>query len=364
MSSSRFCTAALGLVALATAPPAAQVPHADPSYQRHDVEVATADPAIRLAGTLTVPGGAGPHPAVLLMTGDGGHTRDQVISGSPMFAMIADHLSRRGLAVLRLDDRGVGASSGPSVEEATLAERAADMAAALAFLRARGEVDARRVGVLGHSAGGLVATLLAARDSTLAFAVLLGTPGIPGDEVWIRQQIEGLRSHGVGADTVAAVEVQLRRVTDFIKEDYTDDEAFYRIGHAFIAAHGVAEAEITDALVDQLLGGLRNEATRFFFAHDPADDLRQTRVPILAVLGAADAQVFPDQNVLPLTRALLDAGNPDFAVALLPDQDHFFLEHEGRRLDRHAFGEMEVAAELLETVTCWVRGRIGLSASG
>jgi hypothetical protein len=205
--------------------------------------------------------------------------------------------------------------------------------------------------------------MLGARDSLLAFAVLLSTPGLPGDAVWIRQRLEGLRGHGVGADTVAAVEAQLWRVTGFIRGDYTDDDAFYRIGRDFIAAHGVSEADITDASVDQFLGGLRNDLTRFFFGYAPAEDLRRARCPVLAVLGAADTQVPPDQHLVPLTRALLGAGLSDFAVALLPDQDHFFLEHEGRRLDRHAFGEMEVALELLQTVTCWIRARVGLPAS-
>ncbi|MBO6576820.1 MAG: alpha/beta fold hydrolase [Rhodothermales bacterium] len=347
---------ALCITSLVPAACAAQDPPAE--FSSIEVRIETQNPDTRLAGTLSLPPGSGPYPAALLITGDGEHTRDQVISGTPMFRQIAEHLTRSGIAVLRVDDRGVGASTGPSVEEATLLERAADMRACVRFLRERPEIDAGRIGLVGHSAGAIVGPMLAAEDTTLHFLVLLAPTAIPGGAVWMAQQVANLKRLGAAPEVIPAVEGELRRVVDLIRDDYSDDASFYAIGHDFVAAHGVERDQITDGMVDQLLGGLRSEAHRFFFTYDPGETLGRVHMPTLVLVGSRDGQVVPNAHLGPLTEALLAAGNADFSVNVLPEQDHFFLEYQGRRLDQHQFGEMQVAPALLNHMTGWILARV------
>lgn len=324
-------------------------------YAQREVVIETGVAGVRLAGTLMVPGGPGPHPAALLLTGDGGHLRDQVISGSPMFGMIADHLTRAGIAVLRVDDRGVGESSGPSAERSTIAELAGDARACVAFLRAQTDVNPHKIGLIGHSRGAITAPMVAAGDARLKFLVLLAPPAVPGGEIWVRQKLDGLKRHGADPAVMAPVEQQLRRLVEFVKGGTNDDETFYRIGHDFVAAHGMEEAQINRELIDKLIGGLRTEPTRFFFSYDPAAALAKLQTPTLAVSGSADDQVRVEQNVPPLAAALARAGNADFTICIVPDQDHFFLVHEGRRRDKHVFGKMQVSPELLQQMSEWIR---------
>jgi len=150
---------------------------------------------IRLAGTLTIPQGKGPYPTLLLISGSGPQDRDETIFGHQPFLVLADHLARRGVAVLRTDDRGVGKSGG-DFATATTADFATDAEAALAFLRARPEVDVQALGVLGHSEGGLIAPMLAARDSSLTFIVLLAGPALDGIETLVLQKRRFMQAGG------------------------------------------------------------------------------------------------------------------------------------------------------------------------
>ncbi len=323
------------------------------------VRVETANPSVVLEGTLTLPGDGVRFPAVIMLQGEGPHTRDQEISGSPMFRLLSDHFAKNGMAVLRVDKRGIGGSTGPSEEESSLEDLASDAKACFSFLQEVPEIDRDRIGFLGHSQGALVAPIVALHLPDVRFLVLLSAPAIPGADIWIAQQITNARRLGMEEETILAVSPQLHRVAGFIISDFADDETFYRIGREFLAAHGLPEDQITVQLVDGILGGLRNRWTQSFFAHDPYTILSELDVPVLACFGAQDKQVTTAQNLVPLARALSEGSNPDFAISVIPDQDHFFLEFEGRRLDKHEFGKMEVADELLEVVTRWIHRHVG-----
>jgi uncharacterized protein len=331
-----------------------------PSAARAEIEVTieTADPAIRLAGTLVLPNGKGPHPAILLIQGDGPHTRDQLISGSPSFRMIADALTRAGIAVLRVDKRGVGKSTGPSVDDSTIADFAHDAQASFEFLSHRPEIDPERIGLLGHSEGAIVAPIVATSGTHVRFVVLIAPPAVPGGEIWVRQKVRNLKRLGANPAVLAPVEKQMRRLVEFVKSGKNDDATYYQIGHDFVAAHGMEENKITHKFIDQLISDVRNRWHAEFFRYDPAEALKKLKAPTLAVLSSADDQVILDQNLPSLVNALVASGNPDFAVSVLPDHDHFFLTHEGRRLDKHKFGKMEVSADLLNIITPWVERHV------
>ena len=175
-------TRAEGDAAANMGPQRPQTPKPPFPYASHDVVYANTVDGMMLAGTVTVPDGPGPHPAVILITGSGAQDRDETILGHKPFLVLADHLTRRGIAVLRVDDRGVGGSSG-SIATSTSQDLAGDVRASLAFLKDHPDVDDTRLGLIGHSEGGLIAPLVAAGEPDVAFVVLLAGTGLPGREI-------------------------------------------------------------------------------------------------------------------------------------------------------------------------------------
>ena len=357
----RLLVGMAGLALLTTGPDqaAAFSQNGAAAVTAREVTVATPDARVRLAGTLSVPRGGGPFPALVLIQGQGPHTRDQMISGSPMFRMIADELTKAGFAVLRLDKRGVGKSTGPSADDSTFADLAGDISAAVGFLQHQPEIDRNRIGLLGHSEGAIVAPLVATENKAVKFVLLVAPTAVPGGEVWMRQSLFNLKRHGASAAELAAIETQMRRLVEFVKGGRNDDATYYKVGHDFIAAHGMAENKISHKLIDQFLSDFRSKWQADFFRHDPSRTLQRLTAPTLAVFGAADQQVPADQNLGPLVAALILAGNQDFTVSVQPDCDHFFLTYEGHRVEKHVFGKMEINPALMQSIRCWLSQRVG-----
>lgn len=324
-----------------------------------EVSIETASPDIRIAGTLSIPQGNGPHPAVILLAGSGPHTRDQLISGSPMFRYIAERLSSNGIAVLRFDKRGMGDSTGPKdINDSTLTDFVDDAQSCFQFLKKRAEIDPNRIGLIGHSEGAIVGPMLGVKEPSVRFLVLIAPPAVSGAEIWIKQRLFFSQQRGVKAEKLAALEKELRRLVEFVVAGKNDDETYYRLGHDFLAIQGVQNEKITHELIDKVISDLRTKGTEIFFTHDPAKTLAKLSMPILAVLSSADDQVSVEQNLAPLAQALLKARHTDFSITVMPEQDHFFLNYEGRRLKKHQFGKMRVNADLLDLMTVWIQKHV------
>ena len=328
-------------------------------YTENEVTIETTSPNIRLAGALAVPKGKGQFPAALLIAGNGPHTRDQMISGSPMFRQIADYLARNGIAVLRVDKRGTGKSTGPkNVDESTIAEFAQDAQDCFNFLKKRAEIDPAKIGLIGHSEGGIVAPMVAVKEPGVRFVVLIAPSTVPGGEIWVKQREMNLTRAGAKPEVIPAVVKVSLRLVEFVKSGKNDDETYYKIGSDFLAAHGVTEDKINKEFVDRVISDVRLRWYNFFFSYDPAQALKKLKMPTLAVMTSMDRQVLVKQNLPPLVNALTEAENPDFTVTVMPDQDHFFLTFEGKRLEKHNPGKMEVNRDLLELMTGWIQKRI------
>lgn len=348
------CSLALALL---LAQPAAAQPVDE--IRHVEVRVATGDPAVSLAGRLSLPPGPGPHPAVFFLTGSGGHTRDQVISGTPMFEVIGDYLVGRGLAVLRLDDRGTGESSGPGVRESTMDDRASDALAGLRYLLERPEVDPARVGLLGHSEGAITGPRLALAEPRVVFLVLLSPPAVSGAEIWVRQQGDILRREGeMAEEQIRSIEQALDSMVRHIAYGGNTDEGFYEHGRAACLAWGDPPEAVTPEFVTEAFGDLRQPWYEQFFASDPQAALRRLDRPALALFGGADQQVLVEQNLPALVGALLEAGNDAFTVTVLPDEDHFFLRADGKAPNEHVHGKMKVSAAMLRAVGDWIAARV------
>jgi fermentation-respiration switch protein FrsA (DUF1100 family) len=281
-----------------------------PPYPYSEQDVRFDSPAAHLAGTLTLPRGPGPFPAVLLIAGSGPHTRNERILDHQPFLVIADYLTRRGVAVLRYDKRGTGGSLG-DYQDATTIDFADDARAAVAFLRTRAEIDPSRIGLVGHSEGGLIAPMIAAGDPQIAFVVMLAGPGVDGKHILLEQdRLIRIANGGNPAEVQVGVDGN-RRLFDLILTGATPEQVR--------AAGGTRQPVAPDEpppLSNQL------PWMRFFLGYDPAPTLRQLKIPVLAMNGSKDLQVPAAQNLPPIRAAL--AANPKAQVVELKGLNHLF----------------------------------------
>jgi pimeloyl-ACP methyl ester carboxylesterase len=288
-----------------------QTPQAPFPYRSEEVVITTPTPGVQLAGTLTVPEGAGPFPAVLLITGSGQQDRDETVFGHKPFLVLADALSRRGVAVLRVDDRGMGGSTGPAAT-ATSADFAVDAGASFAFLGTRPEIARDRVGLIGHSEGGTIAPLVAQADPRVAFIVMIAGPAVSGEALLVEQSRRIQLATAIDPAVVEGNVAIQSRIMHAVAENAES-------GEAASAAVGVilAEAGMPEGQRQAVSAQFANPWTRWFIAHDPAPSLAALRVPVLAIYGGKDVQVPADQNA-PALRTLL----PSAEVVVLPDLNH------------------------------------------
>lgn len=302
-----------------------QEPHPPLPYRAVEATVENPAAKVRLAGTLTLPASATPAPAVLLITGSGAEDRDETVFGHKPFLVLADALTRRGVAVLRLDDRGVGGSSGDTASS-TSEDFAGDALAAVAWLKARPEVDGKRIGLVGHSEGALIAAMAANRSRDVAFAVLLAGPGLPGEEIVVEQGEAIARAAGVKDEQRFKLQAaEQRRLFKVLRSERDDKVAKKRL--AAILAAGIVpfgakpSAEATAAIEGQVQQ-LTSPWFRFFIDYDPRPALSKLTIPVLSLHGDKDLQV-PVKDNVPAIRAALDkAGSKRAIVRTLPGLNH------------------------------------------
>lgn len=318
----RLVRATLPVEAIFLPPPDYSTP-ADAPYTATNVTVPT-PMGHALAGTLTVPGGRGRRPAVVTISGSGSQDRDEeiaVVKGFRPFRQLADTLGRMGIAVLRMDDRGFGLSGG-NAATSTSADFAQDIAAGVAFLRARPDIDPDRIFLVGHSEGGLIAPMVAATDPRLGGIVLMAGPSQTGRRI-IRFQ------NAYAIERTPAIRPEAR------------DSALAA------AMRGVDSVAATNPWI------------RFFLDHDPVAAARQVSVPVLILQGATDRQVTPDQAAM-LEQAFRQGGNRDVTVRVFPDINHLFLRDPSG--DPSGYGALptgQVDGEVIRTLTAWLRARAG-----
>jgi len=294
-------------------PPRPQHPEPPFPYTQRAVTVHNAADEVRLAGTLTVPPGPAPHPALLLLSGSGAQDRDETIFAHKPFWVLADHLTRHGIAVLRLDDRGVGGSTGdPNL--ATADHMVADALAALEFLRAQPEIDARRVGLLGHSEGGLIAALTATRTADVALHVLLATPGLPGHEVLAGQKRAHLEALGVPPPEIDCRLAAHARLLDPVVGAADLDAVraaaldLVRLESEPVVRAGLMSEEKLAAQAALVADQMLLPQMRWYLRFDPRPTLERLNCPVLALFGTLDLQVLSQDN-LPVLRVALRAAH-------------------------------------------------------
>lgn len=326
-----------------------QTPQKPYPYREEDVTYPNSTARVTLAATLTLPQGKGPFPAVLLITGSGPHDRDETIFEHRPFLVLADYLTRKGFAVLRADKRGCGKSTG-SYATATTADFATDADAGVAYLQSRPEVNHEKIGLIGHSEGGAVAPLVAARNPKVAFIVLMAGPGLRGDQILLAQRSLIAEAQGASREDVEKDAAIHRTIYSFIEQEKEKDAP---------TIEKEAREKFTGQLPEQQLDAeakaLSTPWFRYFLAYDPVPTLRQVKCAVLAIGGSRDLQVPPDEDLAAIRKALEAAGNKRFEVDKLDGLNHLFQSAKTGSPSEYVQIEETISPVALEKIASWLQ---------
>ena len=334
----------------ALAPNRPQEPEPPYPYSVEPVTFDNAEAGVRLAGTLTVPPGEGPFPAVALISGSGPQDRDETVFGHRPFLVLADYLTRRGIAVLRYDDRGIGESTG-DFASATTPDFASDALAAIEWLREDPRSRPDAIGLVGHSEGAIVAPIVAGRSDDVAFVVLLASTGMTGRDLLVDQAEAINRASGLPESVIQQRAVLQARVLDAVIQAEDESVAAER------ARAVLAEAGLTGAAADTQVRGLLTPWMRYFLVYDPIPALRELDVPALALYGEKDTQVPPASNAPAVEEALREGASEDFTVAVLPGLNHLFQPAATGAPSEYAGIEETVSTAALHAIATWIEER-------
>jgi uncharacterized protein len=335
-----------------------QTPKGPFPYSSEEVSYGSRAKGVRIAGTLTLPEGNGPFPAALLITGSGPQDRDETLLGHKPFLVLADELTRRGIAVLRVDDRGVAASTGDHVKSTT-ADFAEDALGGVDFLKGHRRIDPKRIGLIGHSEGGLIAPIVATRLPDVAFITLLAGPGLPGDQILSAQLILILKASGADEATIRRSSEAQTRFLAIAKSVEDPRQAAEKLKAASEEiSKALPEAE-RKALAESDPEGaqvatLATPWFRYFLTYDPQPTLAKVRCPVLAINGEKDTQVPSKDNLEAIARAVRSGGNDRVSTREMPGLNHLFQPCKTGAPSEYATIEETFSPAALRVIGDWI----------
>ena len=306
-----------------------------------------------LAGTLTLPNGKGPFPGIVLIAGTGHNSRDEDVLGHKVFLVLADALTRNGIAVLRYDKRGVGGSTG-DYDAATTADFTSDAEAAVAWLKTQSQIDATRIGVLGHSEGGIIAPAVAAADKSVAFVIMIAGPCIRGDKLFVLQSAMTAKAYGAPDDYIARRRVFDQQLYDAIILAPSESAALDR-----------AKAKVAQGVADKLVDANEAETLpkddtspweRYFLAYDPAPTLARLKLPVLVLNGSLDVQVPAKENLSAAREAMKK--NSKATVIELPGMNHLLQDAKTGAPNEYNDIEETMSPAALKIITDWLNTNV------
>ena len=329
-------------------------------YSSEEVTFSNEKAGINLAGTLTIPEGDGPFPSVILITGSGSQNRNEELMGHKPFLVIADHLSRNGIAVFRYDDRGVGQSQGTPLN-ATSADFADDVRAAFLYLGTRKNIDPITIGLAGHSEGGLIAAMVASDNPAIAFVISLAGPGVPGDQIMHRQNIDISRISGVSEKQMKLNISTNKKIFSVLQKEPDNKLAEEKITGVYkkvLVKQKTSPEEIDQALkqLNTSLNPVSYNWMRFFIATDPADFWEKVSCPVLALNGEKDLQVTAEVNLIAIEKALKSGGNYNVITMTLPGLNHLFQNCKTGLPAEYGEIEETFAPDVLKIMSEWIKG--------
>ncbi len=340
-----------------------QIPKKPYPYDEENVLIENKDNGINLAGTLTLPRLATSFPAVLLISGSGPHDRDATMFGHRPFLVIADHLTRQGIAVLRIDDRGVGQSTG-DLFSTTSENFISDVLAEVEYLKNHPNINSRLIGLIGHSEGGLIAPMVAAQSSDIAYIVLMAAPGIRGEELLYMQSSLMLKKGGMSLDifksdrryseqlyALIKKEKDIKIIVQKAKKINTEiwknlnkesKEQLYRLGYS-------------ENTLKQQLSILTSPWFRFFLTYDPAITLKKNICPVLAINGDKDLQIPSKMNLNAIEAALKSGQNSQYKVMEIPGLNHLFQSAITGLPSEYSRIEETISPVVMKVISDWIK---------
>jgi len=328
-----------------------QEPQKPYPYYAEEVTFKNKIDKITLAGTLTLPQKEGHFPAVILITGSGAQNRDEEILGHKPFLVLADYLTKKGIAVLRFDDRGVAKSTG-DFKTATTMDFAKDVRAGLHYLHSRKEVDKSKIGLMGHSEGGVIAPIVAGNSKDIDFIVLLAGTGIRGDKLMLLQKEKIERQMGVPENEIQKGQEIFKGAYDIILASSANDNTLSTKINSYL------KLQFGDKMNEQQLSAVTAQITSpwmvYFLRFNPASVLGKVKCPVLALNGDKDVQVPADVNLDAIKKALVKGGNSKTTAKVLPNLNHLFQECKTGSPDEYATIEQTFSPIALEEISKWI----------
>ncbi len=325
-------------------------------YDEEEVKYSNITADVTLAGTLTLPRTGKPSPAVLLIAGSGPNDRNETIFGHKPFLVLADHLTKQGFAVLRVDKRGVGQSTG-NYDVSTSEDFAADVLAGVEYLKIRNEVDAEQIGLIGHSEGGLIAPMVAVKSNDVAFIVLMAGGGVTGEATLYAQEALISRAMGVTEEQISHQLDFQKQVLSVIKNE-SDLEKAEKLLREIVAKQldnlpkeeQQASAEVMEAQIKRC----NSKWFRYFLTYDPITSLKHLKIPVLVINGELDSQVPSKQNLPVIAKILEEAGNRNYRIIEFPKLNHLFQTCESGSILEYGKIEETIAPVVLDTLSGWI----------
>jgi uncharacterized protein len=318
-----------------TAPVRPQTPKAPFGYLAEEVMYKNADSSLQYGATFTKPAQGTNFPTVILISGSGSQDRDGTMFGHKTYAVLADLLTKQGIAVLRVDDRGTGKSSlGPNPSKITSVDFAGDVNNSIQYLLSRADVDKKKIGLIGHSEGGMIAPMVAVKNRQVAFIVLLAGPGQKGLDIWNFQMRRSFESVNLSASDKALADSLITNMNaPFAK--YTD---FPTVESEMKLAYTNWKKSVSDDLEKKLFfispqAGMLSMAKQFqgglawlnyFLNYEPSTNLEKLKIPVLALNGTFDIQVTADENLSAIEAALKKGRNKKYEIHAIPNLNHLF----------------------------------------
>jgi fermentation-respiration switch protein FrsA (DUF1100 family) len=328
------------------------------SYYEEDVTFENKIEGVTLAGTLTLPKKEGVFPVVVLISGSGPQNRDEELLGHKPFLVLADYLTKNGIAVLRFDDRGTAASTG-DFKTATTLEFSTDVEAGVKYLQTRKEINKKKIGLIGHSEGGIIAPIVASHSKDIAFIVLLAGPGIPGDQLLLLQQASIAKASGAGNADIEKTKEMNKGAFDIVTKSANSEQLKTDLANYIkkISENdpdkpaGMSNDDYINLQVNKVL----NPWMTYFLKYNPAIVLEKVKCPVLAINGEKDLQVPPKENLEGIKKALTRGGNKKVTTKELPNLNHLFQECKTGSPKEYATIEQTFSPIALTEILKWLQ---------
>ncbi|MGE5437682.1 MAG: alpha/beta hydrolase family protein [Syntrophothermus sp.] len=328
-------------------------------YKEEEVVFQNSKDNIKLFGTLTLPEKGEDFPAVILVTGSGPQNRNEELMGHKPFLVLSDYLTRRGIAVLRYDDRGVGKSEG-NFSSAITPDFTQDALSAIEYLKTRKEINKDKLGVIGHSEGGMIAPLVANKDKDVSFIVLLAGPGLTGEQILLKQAALIQKVYGFTDERIAKEQKMASKIYDVLRA--TEDTVVTRqkieklLDEYYITLDSTEKSQLgnSSAILKANAKSFYSPWFRYFLNYDPAPELKKIKIPVLALNGDKDLQVPADENLKAIEDALNEGGNDDYKIVKMPGLNHLFQKSVTGSPEEYGKSEETFNEDAMKIIADWI----------